>query len=193
MTLTEIVDRIVSEYGNRFQITPLAAISLVDVAQKRALAKDIPAFLRQAKLTISSGSRGPYSLPSDCRSAVRVLEVDLGGIPSLDGFDAVDAVFDQVVGRTASLVDVPSDDCDYWLEYWFRPSTISSLSDNAKVVIPEEWHHAVLVCGAAILADQENYGGADTDIALEKIFQPFWYTMESVTDGRARPCSSGSW
>jgi hypothetical protein len=62
----------------------------------------------------------------------------------------------------------------YRWAYYIRPPTIGLVTDDANVLMPEEFHQTVMVEGAQALADRSTYGEKTPEQLLAQIIQPFW-------------------
>lgn len=188
MLLSEMIEHIDSLHGDRLQVKASRIMSAISEAQCYAFSRDIDAFLAFSKISISGSYKGPYSFPSDSRCVALVCSVPAGRTPYVGGFDKVDAVLDQVIGRAATLVDGPESSADYYFRYYRRPAALSLQTD--ALVMPDEWHQCLVSCAIAIL-DPENKGQAVPTI-LDSLLSDFWLSMSNLRRGCIRKASRGS-
>lgn len=113
-------------------------------------------------------------------AATYISDRDDYGIP-LDKFDSrrkfVPATLDRF-DRTFTFVNLPTDtltqpDTTYRWWYYRRPPTISSVSDDANLILPEEYHQH-LVQMAIRLANISTEDGKVTEDDKEELFGEFW-------------------
>lgn len=79
--------------------------------------------------------------------------------------------------------DAPSTEPQTWRwYYYFRPPTIANINDDANLLIPEEWHHTLVVQGAIALADNTTFAEKQPLVALEPYLEPFWESFMDIQD-----------
>lgn len=182
MTLVEMVSEIYGAYGSRFQVDVETILRYISLVQQSAFTKDLAAFEETAVLTISElAPLGPYTFPTSCRALIRIETNDEVNV----------AATLQHMRRTAMLHATPSENL-VW-RYYLRPDDLTSNSDNAKVLIPPEWHYPLLVQGASLLCDSANYGDKAPMVVLEPVLAPFWDACSPRQVHADPEISSGAW
>lgn len=200
MLIADIVDIVYGQINGRYQLSKDSILRIVSQVQLAAFSADIPAFIRMDQsltLVVDESdpalmSMGPYSLPSDCR---RLLCVTLGenitGDPSMS-FPAERGRID-FIGKAWTFSENPDVDADYRWIYYRRPAELVALSDDAKILVPVEWHDRLLLNGATLLADRDLWGDRPMAELYNTILEPFWADMRSQGASSEPVVSSGGW
>ena len=182
MTLVQMVAEIYSTYGVDLQVSPSQILSYISIVQREAFCHDCPAFIEKSTHTHDSGDPvGPFPIPDMARTLLRV--ENLAGTPLPCTISPI--------RRTVTLKSDPGADWSY--VYLILPEELESDTDDAKVLVPAEWHHSVLVSGAIALCNQANYGEQAPVVALEPIFRPFWEAMDGAVSNIPTTVSQGAW
>jgi hypothetical protein len=207
MTLTEIVDLCEKEYGNRFQVKRADVIKLLDQIQKIAFNRDLAAFLvwNSYVTGIIAGTKGPYAFPTvpPVRKLLGVTKVsdrqyfgDRMGTDEAYDYGLLLNYFDErkeympgrvdIFARTFTFIEEPETAANTYRWIYFRraPTITGTDSTNeANLLIPEEFHFTSLVQGVGALSDNLTYGDKTPEEVLEPYLQPFWTSVTELSTG----------
>ena len=205
MTVSEIVNLAQGELGTRNSLTSTEILRLLNQIQSMAFDSDKPAFMVSDQfVTVTTGSKGPYSFPltPPCRRFVGVSgysqAIIMGVAPAvqyidyglevsslpIDGRSMYEPTIIDIFGKTFTFVNTPTDVANtYRMVYYRRAPTIRSLTDDANLLIPSEYHHTLCVQGIALLADFSIYGTkAGREMMQQTVLQPFWDSLDGATN-----------
>lgn len=168
MTLVQMIADIYRDHGNDFQVEPSDILRHISAVQEMAFARDCRAFEERAAVTwVEATGAGPYAWPTSARSILAVEDVD--GAP-------LSATM-QPIRRTLTLAVDPGQ--NFYTRYYIKPAALTADTDDAKVLIPSEWHYPVLVQGAVLLCEAASYGDKATVPDLGNVLGPFWESMDA--------------
>lgn len=81
---------------------------------------------------------------------------------------------DMLLGPGATVLNTS----DFRWFYYFNPPPILTISDEASVILPEEYRYEILYEGISLLADRATYGSdAGIRTMIEKLCERFWEDM----------------
>ena len=66
---------------------------------------------------------------------------------------------------------------DWRVVYYMRPRDLRNVNDNARVLIPTEFHQTLMVQGAILLSDKEIWGSPAGREVINAVLMPFWEAM----------------
>jgi hypothetical protein len=203
MTIAEILQQVIDEYGAKNQITEAQALRYLNQIQTIAFTRDMNALLVFSDyLTVVEGQR-EYAFPTSplCRKFVGVTQYDpraILGIPftetditSLDygRLESTEprSIYEQLIvdpiKRIYTFSEDPSTVADtYRIVYYRRPPTILNSTDDTNLLIPPEHHWTTVVQGMSKLADNDLYDDKTPKQVLEPIMQDFWDELAQSTD-----------
>ena len=203
MLVSEIVTMILGNLGVRSQLTQSQALQLVNQIQTIAFSKDLSAFIISDKfLTVTDGSKGPYPFPSSppVRKLIGVTTYGQDVVMGISQGEVVDDDYgfnpriptptsiylplavDQI-SRTFTFLSAPAVSMDkYRVVYYRRPDPIRAVSDDSRLIIPQEYHHTLVVQGAIALSDFGLLGRKTPEQVLEPYLRPFWDYLLGSTD-----------
>lgn len=193
MTLAEIKNLAVAEYGNRYQVSPDQLLRYANIVQAMAFDKDLEAFKDFSNtLTVNAG-KGPYAFPSSplVRKLIgitKATDAQLYAVPSTStgddyGFDGgfnPERIWEKIrvsnfgTARQFSFIDTPSTTAVYRWVYYIRPPVITSWTDDTKLRIPPEYHWQTFYQSIIALADNATYGDKQPLDAVLPYLEPFW-------------------
>lgn len=203
MLMSEVGDQAEREYGARFSVKRAQLVKFADYIQKLAFNRDLRAFLVwNAYVTGVTSSLGPYAWPTTIpvRKMVGVTKLTdeqlLGDAMRLQwsdyGFDLND--FDErrmfekgrhdIFGRTFTFLTTPETAAStYRWIYYRRAPTLTGFdtTNDANLILPEEFHQTTLVDGIGALADKATWGDKTPEEVLLPFLQPFWDFIASTT------------
>lgn len=200
MLLSTVVSTIRGHLGNRYQLTIADVLRHVSSVQQAAFDRDLPAFLRVDQSVDRRPdasdpdlvSKGPYSFPSDVRrmEGVCLASCVESRNPDLDDFfpGRID-----IIGKTWTFLDYPGLDEQYRWVYFRRPADLTSVDDDAKVLVPPEWHDRLLIGGALMLADRDLWGDRPQVEFEQTILAPFWADLAAQRSTPTPVRSEGNW
>ena len=188
MTLAQMISDIYRDHGNEFQVEPADILRHLSTVQQMAFAHDCAAFMETSTLawTAELGD-GPYPWPSAARYVI--------AIEDSAGNDLRASM--QPVRRSVTLAVDPGENCIF--RYYIRPETLALETDDAKVLIPSEWHYPLLVQGAIMLCESASFADKATVPDLANVLAPFWASMDALPsycgprDSDAFLSSVGAW
>jgi len=200
MKLWQIVNQIYGAYGQRFQIPATRILRLVSMTQRIAFNRDCRAFEKRARLAPIVGEETAYRFPADCRRIKAVLNVsDIW----IDDFTREITVLSPVSSNLeVAYYRQPEElTCkgDAGMDGIFKDGTstekagLFTETDEAKVIVPDEWRWQVLVQLAAALCDTENYGDKTPQSIAEQYLAEFWEDMDKRPNDRKVITSVGAW
>ena len=217
MTVAEILNAVMGEYGARNQISQTQALSLLNAVQNIAFSEDIPAFMVVDNLLTISGTtpQGPYPFPitPPCRKFIGVTQctpdqvLGIGGVPTVlsyygprwfpatpDNRGIYEKVLVKPLDRTFTFVDVPSTSSTFYQVYYRSAPTIRSALDDTNLLIPPAFHHTLCVQGCTALSDFGLYGTKAPEAFMEQFIRPFLDSMSGATDANGNnTISEGAW
>jgi len=205
VTLDQIVNAVYGELGNRFQLSESEVIRHVSQIQQMAFAKDLDCFMSWTNTVAlandltdpSLKSKGPYSWPTDCRRLLGVTAADdeqiLAGVPNIQGAFPWEPGRIQRIGAKWFFALNPDADSTYRWVYYIRPDDLTTTTDDAKLLIPKEWHQRLLVNGALMLGDSSLWGDRPMTEIEKTILEPFWEDMAGESGDTAPLVSQGAW
>ncbi len=200
MTLAEMVYLVQDEYGSRNQLDERTVLLYLSNIQEMAYDRDDTAFVyRDHHFLPDPDPHFVYPYPGSgdgdepaCRKIV--------GLTTLNNAQLLNAWYNAEPGvrgryipiqlqpamRTFTLMQpLPPGDA-YRLFYYIRPRAFRGVQDDERVLIPEEFHHSLLVQGAGQLARYHLQGEAVHRDQLARLFQPFWDSMVSAMSQQNR-------
>jgi hypothetical protein len=217
MNLVDMVKHVYGQYGQRYQLNASMILSHISTMQELAFSKNCRPFLKwDEEITLVADSvdatkmsKGAYDFPADCRQVVgvtRKTEAQLlgayGQVGSIVDYEetttSTNEVFDAArfnqIKRTFAFAEYPNANDTYRLIYYIRPEILVSQTDNSKVILPREWHDSVLIEGAMLLCDRDNYGGKNKMEIVKTVLEPFWDAMNQTTNEENKNDGSiGAW
>lgn len=210
MTVAEIINWAIDEYGERGLTTPEQGLLYLNQVQQMAFDKDLDAFIDYSSyLTVNPLSpKGPYPLPTSPRprkligvtaySLEQLVQVRQGGsitvrdyglpISTVDERNVYEPIDIKLFPPPATFTFVAaastiSQEAEtYRIVYYVRPPVIRTITDDSNLWIPEEFHYNLGVEGIKMLADASNLGDKAPKEIMEPFLQPFWDTMTQSTD-----------
>jgi len=212
MTVSEIINQITAEYGSRHQITEAQALLLLNQIQLMAFDEDLEAFLSYTQyLTVDSGE-GPYDFPTTppCRKFLGVTTLTIPqllgytrfGLPASSDYGMqVGSMLNprrkylpislNVIDRNFTFLEEPTTTSDtYRMVYYRNPETIRSTTDDARLLIPSQYHYSMCVQGSIALADYTLYNDKVSRPELRTYLQPYWDFLDDQNDPDRRDCIS---
>lgn len=204
MTVAEIINQIRAEYGQRHQITEDQALLTLNAIQRMALDNDLEAFMYYDNFQLVDNGSGPYDFPTEppCRKFVgltkwtkaQLLGWTSYGSPADSDYGFNDSgllnsratylpVEVNTLDRTFSFLEDPSTDSDiYRIVYYRAPKEIRNTLDDGRLIIPEPYHYSLAIMASIKLADFYVLGESVPRERLNTFFQPWWDSLEGVTD-----------
>lgn len=200
MDLVDMIDDVF--LAQKYRIPKPKILDYIDLAQKLAFKKELEAFKVYRVVPTVSGtlsySFAAYTIP--VRKFVGVTNLSDAQIAGIDPIIDTDYDLDEfsnptitenipctidVFGKTFSFIQDPgTTTTTYRAVYYRQPETLQDNSDDALVILPEQYHMNLVNAASRIcdfLSYQEPFGEAD----LAPFFAPFWKDMEeslSTTD-----------
>lgn len=211
MTVSEIIEQIRGQYGQRHQLTETQALLILNDIQRRAMDKDLDAFLYYDNFLTVDSEEGPYSFPADppCRKFRGLTKLTKSQLLRYSNYsNNVDQLYPSESDygiRESSLIDrrntyLPveinmmdreftclfepdaSEENLYRIVYWRKPKTIRSTQDDGRLLIPEEYHYSICVQASVRLADFFINGAEVPPNYFDQYFKPWWGVLTGGTD-----------
>jgi hypothetical protein len=210
MTVAEIIDWAIDEYGERNLTTPEQGLKYLNAVQKMAFDKDLDAFISfDSFLTVNPLSpQGPYPMPSvpgvrkfigtTALSLEQLVSVRQGGQLTVRDYGLPTSTVDErniyepinisnyppptTFSFIADAATIDQDADTYRLVYYMQPPTIRTISDDTNLWVPENFHYNLCVEGIKKLADASNIGSKASKESMTMFLDPFWESMIQAQD-----------
>lgn len=203
MTIVEIVQQVLDEYGTRNQITQTQALRYLNTVQELAFSQAKLAFLEYSQFVSVVTDQLTYSFPTvpACREFVGVTQATPQIILGVRGNSATEEETDyefesgvphrriyetavvDVFRRTFTFVETPSEVANtYRMVYYRGAPLISTTTDDTNLLIPLEYHWSLVIQGMINLADNDIYGEKAPMEVLEPLMKDFWAYLDKTMD-----------
>jgi hypothetical protein len=96
------------------------------------------------------------------------------------------------LNRTLTLIYEPDRSGSYRWRYYRSAPDILTEDDSDNLLIPEEYHHSLIVQGVQALAHNALYGELAPEKVLEPFLKPYWQAMEDAYDPNGAASSQTS-
>lgn len=150
---------------------------------------------------------GPYDYPDNARKIIGVTQYTDAELarslfddrspndPSRSNFDYGIRISDvdrrrmfeerrlDIPARTFTFIFAPDTEKDYRWVYYRRAPTIETADDDDNLLIPEEYHHTLIVEGVQALAANALQGELAPEQVLKPFLVPYWQNQEEPYDG----------